>query len=118
MFEDKSLPERRAHPRLKVIGREPLVSISSETLNGAPVDISMGGMSFFYRGVPFFPGDGVHYCSLVGCDDLWLVKMPVKTISDYIVQRRQEIEELEDLKLEMQEMLEKQKAKKKRQAKK
>ena len=63
-----------------------MVVLPEEALVGEVVDISLGGLAFYYNALPprmeQKPQSGI----LIGNDDLWLQDFPIKTVQDFVVQ--------------------------------
>ena len=83
MEDSAANPERRRHPRLSMTSDLALIMLPEENRSGAPIDISMGGLSFLYRGDPLQPEEGRQHGILIGEDDLWLENMSFQTVHDF-----------------------------------
>lgn len=84
-YSERGFIERRKHPRLKTIGDHAMVVLPDESLVGELVDISMGGLAFYYSDAPFRQLQRPQPGMLIGDDDLWLQDFPLKTIQDFAV---------------------------------
>jgi hypothetical protein len=84
-YSERGFVERRRHPRLKTIGGHAMVVLPDEALVGALVDISMGGIAFYYSALSPRQEQRPQSGILVGDDDLWLQDYPIKTVQDFVV---------------------------------
>jgi len=84
-YSERGFVERRKHPRLKTIGDHAMVVLPEEALVGELVDISMGGLAFYYSALPLREEPRPQSGTLVGNDDLWLQEFPIQTVQDFVV---------------------------------
>lgn len=82
---EQGFVERRRHPRLKTIGDHAMVVLPDESLVGGLIDISMGGLAFYYNALPPRREQRLQSGILVGNDDLWLQDLPIQTVRDFEV---------------------------------
>lgn len=85
-YSERRFVERRRYPRLRTIGDHAMVILPDEALVGELVDISMGGLAFYYSDSPDRQEQGRQSGILVGNDDLWLQNFPTRTIKDFVVE--------------------------------
>lgn len=62
-----------------------MVVLPDEDLVGELVDISLGGLAFYYDAMSPHQQQRLQSGTLVGDDDLWLEDFPVKTVQDFVV---------------------------------
>lgn len=85
-YSERGFVERRRYPRLKTIGGNAMVFLPDEALVGELVDISLGGLAFYYSDTPSRQEYQLQSGILVGDDDLWLEDFPIKTVHDFVVE--------------------------------
>jgi hypothetical protein len=82
MHPNKEIVDQRKHKRYQV-PRNSYISLGSDDfVLGQIIDISMGGMAFRYMGSENLP-DESHLDIFLTENDLFLSKVPFKTVSDY-----------------------------------
>lgn len=91
MHPTNMLMDRREYPRIKAKNDIPFLIITQNSRSGPIIkrgeiiDISMGGLAFYYTQLGKSFSTGSHLGTLFGHDDLWLHDIPIKTVSDCLV---------------------------------
>jgi hypothetical protein len=82
MIPDKKIVDHRAHQRYQVPTNSYVSLGSDDRVLGQIIDISLGGIAFRYMGSQKLP-DESHLDIVLTEGDLYLSKVPFKTVSDY-----------------------------------
>jgi hypothetical protein len=82
MIPDKEMVDHRAHQRYQVPTNSYISLGSDDRVLGQIIDISLGGIAFRYMGSEKLP-DESHLDIVLTEGDLYLRKVPFKTVSDY-----------------------------------